>query len=128
MEERELIKYLCLTQGSLRKEKIAVFVKHNPDCSRSMKMQMQNIFTIILATKYNKKITALRTQPLCNLKSAILIRIMIGQNFIYPLLNNKKHKTYYYLTDKSEAMVADLVKAFRKKEMQFEELSTKDIE
>lgn len=53
---------------------------------------------------------------------------MIGQNFIYPLLNNKKHKTYYYLTDKSEAMVADLVKAFRKKEMQFEELSTKDIE
>lgn len=128
MEERELIKYLCLTQGSLRKEKIAVFVKHNPDCSRSMKMQMQNIFTIILATKYNKKITALRTQPLCNLKSAILIRIMIGQNFIYPLLNNKKHKTYYYLTDKSEAMVADLVKAFYKKEMQFEELSIKDIQ
>tara|TARA_R110000868_G_scaffold54673_5_gene170666 strand:+ start:964 stop:1350 length:387 start_codon:yes stop_codon:yes gene_type:complete len=128
VEERELIKYLCLTQGSLRKEKIAIFVKHNPDCSKSMKMQMQNIFTIILATKYNKKITALRTQPLCNLKSAILIRIMIGQNFIYPLLNNKKHKTYYYLTDKSEAMVADLVKAFRKKEMQFEELSIKDIQ
>jgi hypothetical protein len=128
MEERELIKYLCLTQGSLRKEKKAIFDKHHPDSSKSMLCQVQNIFTILLATKYNKKITALRTQPLCNLKSAILIRIMIGQNFIYPLLNNKKHKTYYYLTDKSEAMVADLVKAFRKKEMQFEELSIKDIE
>ena len=118
MKDNQILVHLALNRGSLANEKKQILKKHFPRASRSFIQITHLTYQILLLCYINPDCSLLRIYEHANIKSSIVIRILVKFNFLVCDKSKPTHR--YNVTPLSQAIINDLVNAYKLQLANFE--------
>lgn len=124
MNDNKIIIHLALNRGSLRNEKKIIFQKYLPHASRAFLKLTSLHFHIMLLCYINPDCSLLRIYEHANIKSSIVLRILVKFKLLDLSTKNGKH--LYNITPLTRLIITDLIAAYKHNLLTFEQLNKAD--
>lgn len=124
MTEKTIILHLALNRGSLGYEKRQIILKYFPEASPSFLRLTHLVIHILLLCCINPDCTVIRIYEHANIKSSIILRILVKFKLLDLSIKNNKH--LYNITPLTRLIISDLIAAYKLNLLTFEQLNKID--
>ena len=124
MNDKDIVLNLALTRGAMMDDKKAIIKKHFSGASGSFMNQTHSIYTILFLAYVCPNVSTLRIYEHANIKSSIILRILVKFKFLMCDKSKPTHK--YNVTPLTRLIIADLIAAYKTNLTTFEHLNQID--
>jgi hypothetical protein len=124
MKDKDIVLSLALLRGAIMNEKKQILKNHFPHASRAFIDLASLTFHILLLCYINPGCSLLRIYEHANIKSSIVLRILIKFKLLDLSIKNSKH--LYNITPLTRLIIQDLINAYKLNLLTFESLNKID--
>ncbi len=124
MTDKTILLHLALNRGSLADEKKEILKKYFPRASRSFIAITHLTFHVMLLCYINPDCTVIRIYEHANIKSSIVLRILVKFKLLDLSIKDSKH--LYNITPLTRVIIQDLINAYKLNLITFEQLNKID--
>lgn len=124
MKDKEIILHMAINRGSLSTEKIQILKKHFPGASPSFLRLSSLVYHVLLLVFIYSDCSLARIYEHANIKSSIVLRILIKFKLLDLSIKNGKH--LYNITPLTRLIITDLINAYKLNLLTFESLNKID--